>query len=113
MDRMTRYRDLIKQGLTARRDYYNGGGRADIEAICAFDDDAGQYLLLWIGWQNKRRVQNTMLHIRLRDGKIWIETDGTEDGFATELLKAGVPNSDIVLAFHPPHLRQYTDFAVA
>jgi hypothetical protein len=28
------------------------------------------------------------------------------------LLAAGVPKSDIVLAFHPPEIRQHTDFAV-
>jgi hypothetical protein len=113
MDRLNEYRNLIKRGLCRLRDYHNGPSRQEIEAVCVFDDEAGQYLLLWIGWQNKKRVEIIMLHIRLRDGKIWIETDGTEDGFATELLKAGVPNTDIVLAFHPPHLRQYTDFAVA
>lgn len=30
---------------------------------------------------------------------------------ATELLQAGVPREDIVLAFHPPRLRQFTEFA--
>jgi hypothetical protein len=113
MDRVNHYRTLIKQGLSRRRDFYNGPGNQDIQAVCAFDDDAGQYLLRWIGWQNKRRVQTTMLHVSLHNDKIWIETDETEEGFATELLKAGVPHSDIVLAFHPPQLRQYTDFAVA
>lgn len=113
MDQLTRYRDEIKRGLSRRRDFYNGSTKQDIEAVCAFDDEAGQYVLLWIGWRNKCKVRQIVLHVRLRDGKIWIETDDTEDGFATELLKAGVPNSDIVLAFHPPHLRQYTDFAVA
>lgn len=53
------------------------------------------------------------MHVRLRNGKIWIEEDGTEDGFASHLLEAGVPKSDIVLAFHAPWERQYTEFAVA
>jgi len=113
MDQLTHYRDLIKRGLSRRRDFYNRPGQQQIEAVCIFDDEAGQYLLRWIGWSNKRRVGQTVLHIRLRNGKIWIETDETEDGFATELVKAGVPNSDIVLAFHPPQLRSMTDFAVA
>jgi hypothetical protein len=29
------------------------------------------------------------------------------------LLEAGVPKEDIVLAFHEPEMRQYTEFAVA
>jgi hypothetical protein len=45
--------------------------------------------------------------------KFWIEEDWTEEGVATELLEAGVPSSDIVLAFHEPAMRQHTEFAVA
>ena len=113
MDQSAEYRELIKGGLSRRCDFFNRSGQNGLEATCVLDDESGQYLLIWIGWRNQRRVQITMLYVRLHEGKIWIETDDTEDGFATELLKAGVPNSDIVLAFHPPHLRQYTDFAVA
>ncbi|NER33043.1 MAG: XisI protein [Oscillatoria sp. SIO1A7] len=43
--------------------------------------------------------------------KIWIQRDGTEDGMATELAAAGIPKEQIVLAFHPPELRQYTEYA--
>ena len=49
--------------------------------------------------------------VQLHDGKIWIEKDTTEDGIATDLMREGVPREDIVLAFHPPEMRQYTDFA--
>jgi hypothetical protein len=113
MDREMKYCDLIKRGLSDYRAWSNQGRKDDIVAMCAFDDEAGQYLLVRVGWEGKRRFRQIVLHLRLHEGKIWIETDDTYDGFATELLKAGVPNSDIVLAFHPPHLRQYTDFAVA
>jgi XisI protein len=113
MDREVNYRELIKRGMLEYRDISNQGRKDNIEAMCAFDDQAGQYLLVRVGWDGKRRFRQIVLHVRLHGGKIWIETDDTEDGFATALLKAGVPNSDIVLAFHPPHLRQYTDFAVA
>jgi hypothetical protein len=53
------------------------------------------------------------VYVRLRDGKFWVEEDWTEEGIATALLTAGVPKEDIVLAFHEPKMRQYTDFAVA
>ena len=113
MDREMSYRNLIKRGLSEYCDWSNAAGKGNIEAMCSFDDERGQYLAVRVGWDGKRRFRQIVLHIRLHAGKIWIETDDTEDGFATELLKAGVPNTDIVLAFHPPHLRQYTDFAVA
>ncbi|MEN8221606.1 MAG: element excision factor XisI family protein, partial [Pseudomonadota bacterium] len=38
--------------------------------------------------------------------------DWTEDGIATELLKAGVPNNEIVLGFRNPKKRPLTEFAV-
>jgi hypothetical protein len=52
------------------------------------------------------------MHVDIRDGKFWIEHDGTEYGIANELVDAGVPKEHIVLAFHEPELRQYTEFAV-
>jgi hypothetical protein len=42
---------------------------------------------------------------RYKDGKIWIQHDGTEIGIANELVKLGVPKDDIVLAFHEPFVR--------
>ena len=38
--------------------------------------------------------------------------DGTEIGVANELVEAGVPKTDIVLAFYAPYRRPYTEFAV-
>ena len=38
--------------------------------------------------------------------------DWTEENFAEQLLAVGIPNNDIVLAFNPPDIRQYTEFAV-
>ncbi len=53
-----------------------------------------------------------VIHVDIRDGKIWIQHDGTEEGIANDLMAAGVPQSDIVLGFHPPSERAYTPFAV-
>lgn len=53
-----------------------------------------------------------MLHLDIIDSKIWIQQDGTEVGIANELVNFGVPKQDIVLAFDPPLVRQFTDFAV-
>ena len=47
----------------------------------------------------------------------WIYLDYGNDiesalGIANELLKEDVPKENIVLAFHDPETRKYTDFAV-
>ncbi|MFO5437454.1 MAG: element excision factor XisI family protein, partial [Dolichospermum sp.] len=53
------------------------------------------------------------VHIRIKNDKIYIEEDWTQEGIATELLREGVPKEDIVLAFHDPETRKFTEFAVA
>ncbi|WP_425445542.1 element excision factor XisI family protein [Tychonema bourrellyi] len=61
---------------------------------------------------NYCRSDYCIIYIEIKDGKIWIERDGTEIGVANELLEAGVPKTDIVLAFYAPYRRPYTEFAV-
>ncbi len=47
---------------------------------------------------------------QLRESKIWIPHDGMETGIANQLVALNVPKQDIVLAFHEPEVRQFTDF---
>jgi hypothetical protein len=63
--------------------------------------------------QKDERIKSVMIHIRLKNNLIWIEEDWTEDGVATDLLQKGIPREEILLAFHPPQVRQYTEFACA
>ena len=44
--------------------------------------------------------------------KIWIQYDGTEVGVANELIELGIPKKSIVLGFHDPNARKFTEFAV-
>jgi len=113
MDKVTHYRDLIKSHLTAIADLVNRRPIPGVDTVCVFDDERGHYLLLKTGWAKGRRVRGMTLFVRLREGKIWVEEDWTEEGIATDLVRAGVPPTDIVLAFHPPEARATTAFAVA
>jgi hypothetical protein len=54
-----------------------------------------------------------LLHLDIKDGKIWIQYDGTEGGIALELVELGVPKEDIVLGYHSPSVRGFTEFAVS
>ncbi len=52
------------------------------------------------------------IHIDMKNEKIWIQWNGTEINIAEELVLMGVPKQDIVIGFHSPLKRQFTDFAV-
>ena len=83
------------------------------KAFLLLDPIREHYLLMKMGWYQDNRIKSNVIHVRLKDGKIWIEEDRTEDGIAIDLLQAGVSCEDIILAFHPPRLRPFTEFATA
>jgi hypothetical protein len=84
----------------------------DVQVQMVFDRENHHYQLLNVGWNKNQRIRGCVLHIDIKDNKIWIQHDGTETGIANELVEMGVPKQDIVLAFHAPYKRQYTGFAV-
>jgi ketopantoate reductase len=84
----------------------------DIETQVIFDTDGDHYQLVNMGWQKHRRIYGCILHIDIKDNKVWIQHNGTERLVAEELAALGIPKDRIVLGFHSPFTRQFTDFAV-
>jgi len=112
MDSLTyQYRQTIKKILQEYAEFLDNDRQVQVELV--LDEKRDRYLLVETGWQNGYRIYGTLLHIDLIDQKLWIQHDGTEDGIADELVAAGIPKTNIVLAFKPPEVRQYTEFAVA
>ncbi len=109
------YRKYIRQLLSERAqrsaNQYRNEKEYEVQAI--FDTEHDHYQLLRVGWRNDRRQFGCILHLDIKNGKIWIQHDGTEIGIANQLVELGVPKQDIILAFHEPEVRQYTDFGTA
>jgi len=110
MASLEQYRVCIQRVLTQ---HAQQGGDQQVEAQTIFDTEHDHYQLLYSGWQNTKRIFGPVLHLDIKDGKIWIQWNGTEDDIAAELVALGVPKHDIVLGFHTPLLRQYTQYAVS
>ncbi|HAX80420.1 MAG TPA: XisI protein [Cyanobacteria bacterium UBA11372] len=113
MDRIEQYRQIIKKVITEYHNLNLKSPSSTLESAVVFDEFNDHYLLLTMGWNKDERIKGVTIHVRLNNGKIWIEEDWTEDGVATDLLREGITREEIVLAFHPPQLRQYTEFASA
>ncbi|MBD1998093.1 XisI protein [Leptolyngbya sp. FACHB-541] len=110
MANVEQYRQLVQ---TLLLEYSNiKANNEEVEAEAIFDVERDRYQVVHVGWSNKHRVYGCILHVDIKDGKIWIQHDGTEGGIANELVEQGVPKHDIVLAFHSPFKRQFTEFAV-
>lgn len=111
MDKLENYRRIVQQVVARHAEYTPSHGQ--IETIPIWDQSRDNYLLLDVGWDQTGRVYTVVFHLHLRDNKVWIEQDGTEDGIAQDLLEAGIPKDDIVLAFYRPERRALTEFAVS
>ncbi|MGB3263672.1 MAG: XisI protein [Microcoleus sp.] len=111
MDKLDEYRDLIYQILSyyANLPYRYG----DISSYVIVSQDRNHFMLMHEGWQDRKRIHGAVVHVEIRNGKLWIHYDGIEDGITDELLEGGVPENCIVLAFHSPEVRKHTGFAIA
>ena len=92
------YQEIIEWVLTPYAERRYSGEDITNEAV--FNQERGRLIVASVGWQGYRRVQQNLLHIDPVGDKVWIQRDGTEDGIPGELQEAGIPNCQIVLAFH-------------
>ncbi|MGB7443577.1 MAG: XisI protein [Coleofasciculaceae cyanobacterium] len=108
---LDRWREIVEKILQyyAELPYRYG----EVSTYLIVSRDRNHFMLMHEGWENHRRVHGTIVHVEIRNDKIWIHYDGIEDGITDELVTAGIPKDQIVLAFHPPEIRQHTGYAIA
>jgi hypothetical protein len=110
MDEVTQYRENIKTLLKEYAGYKLSFGEVDTDVI--IDPTGDHYQLMNIGWNGQERIYGLVLHLDIKDGKIWIQHNGTERDIARELVEMGIAKNDIVIGFHSPFKRKFTEYAV-
>jgi len=110
MDQLNRYRTIVRRLIEEYASYKPAYG--DIRTEPVIDAERDHYEVLQVGWLDDRRVHGPVIHIDIRDGKVWIEHNGTDALIGEELVEAGIPRNDIVLGFQPPEVRPFTKFGV-
>ena len=109
MDQLNYYRQCLRDLLTRYASYSQKD--SEIETQLVFDTEHDRYLLLRVGWEKHRRVHYCTFHFDIKAGKIWLQQNNTDVEIGEELEEMGIPKQDIVIGFHPPNLRQHTDYA--
>ena len=109
MEKLARYRTTIDNILTGYADWSTSDG---VTAEKVIDLTKDHFEVVRFGWEGNRHIHGSILHLDIRNEKIWIQYDGTSNPVALELEAAGVPKCDIVLGFIPPEHRPYTGYAV-
>ncbi|MGL6097585.1 MAG: XisI protein [Fimbriiglobus sp.] len=109
MDKLTRYREIIRRELREYAAWTTGAG---VTGEFVEDPARDHFEVLRFGWDGHRRVHGSILHLDIIDGKVWVQYDGTNRPVAEALVEAGVPKDDIVLAEKPAEVRPFTGYAV-
>ncbi|GAC1484331.1 MAG: hypothetical protein NVS2B14_21930 [Chamaesiphon sp.] len=115
MDKLEQYRNVIKKILSQ---YYKMTvsqslvpDDSEVTDRLALDEQQDQYLWFRFGWDGKNLVEHIIIYISIKNGKAWVESDTTNLCVVDDLLSAGIPQTDIVLGFHHPSKRAFTEFA--
>jgi XisI protein len=111
MDRLEQYRKCLQDFLNSYSSY--GPKKTEIETQLIFDTEHDHYLLLRTGWDGERRVHHCIFHFDIKDGKIWLQENNTDIEVDKELEEMGISKKEIVVGFHHPSMREYSDFAIA
>lgn len=111
MANLTQYRETVQTLLQDYATLSQNDPEITTELIC--DTTRDHYQLVHVGWQGDRRVYGCILHLDIQDQKIWIQHNGTENDIAAELVAMGIPKTDIVIGFHSPFKRQFTEYAIS
>ncbi|MEG4202754.1 element excision factor XisI family protein [Microcoleus sp. Pol7_A1] len=69
MDKLERYRSLIQKILEEYQQL--SLGNSDVESVLLLDPIREHYLLMKMGWYQDNRIKSNVIHVRLKDGKIW------------------------------------------
>ena len=113
MDKVDKYKEIVEEII----DYVGNLFQRDddpIKVASIKDKESGNYLLFNDGWRNHHtRVYGCFLHLRVtKEGKVWLQYDGTDLEVGNTLMKKGIPPKDIVVGFHSPLMRADTEFAL-
>ena len=110
MDKIQHYRQLIQQILQNHTQISSNKGNVETQLL--FDHEHDHYQLLYVGWDGDQRVFGPIMHFDIKNDKIWIQYNGTEEHIGETLMQFGVPASDIVLGFRSEFKRPFTGYAV-
>jgi len=113
MDKINKYQQAIIDYLDYYKEEMYSRDTSGVETQVVADKEKHHYQLVRLGWSDGRHVYYCPLHFDIKDGKVWVQLNNTEEMVGDELISRGVAKSDIVLGFHHESMRGYTGFAEA
>ena len=89
------------------------GPESRFRIVGVADTNHDRFTLTHVDFDGERYKSRLLAQLEIRNRKIWIITDNTEEGIAAGLVAQGVAKDCIVLGFYSPKMREMGEFAVA
>ena len=85
-----------------------------VQDVLIVDKENYHYQILHTGWFNPDRfIYQVIIHFHIAEtGKIWLLANNTDNPITEELVRRGIPSSEIVIGFQPPIFRSVSGYAV-
>ena len=88
MEYLNDYQNIIKVLLEESIAELSDDADFETQLIC--DRERDHYQLVSLGWQGHRRFYSVLIHLDIKDGKVWIQRNDTDRLIAQELMALGV-----------------------
>lgn len=98
MDKITKYKQILKKELE-RHATIRFANAPEIESRLLIDEGENNFLLMNVGWSNRRYHHGIVFHFEIKNEKVWLLKNNTDTDIGTKLSELGIPKSDIVLGF--------------
>ena len=86
---------------------------SEVEIQLLFDNKHDHYQWMNVGSEGLKRVYRCIIHFDIKDEKIWLQQNLTDQNPAEELVEMGVLREDIVLGLQAHYKRRYTNYGIA
>lgn len=112
MEKIAKYQEIVLKELKYRQStkIYNG---PNLKRHLVINKLQTEFVLLDVGWFNKRYISDLVFHIEIKNDKIWIHEDNTDIDIASVLVEEGIQKEDVVLAFLPDYAKELSNYAIA
>lgn len=110
MEKIKHYQQIIAATLSD----YATSNAPGMEDQVLLDFENNHFQLFTVGWNDNKYLFLPLFHLDIKpDGKVWLMVNNTDVRIAEELVRKGIPRTDIVLGFQPQSIREYSDYATA
>ena len=99
MDKSLKYQNILKNIIMKYSHFRPSHGNIRLDPL--IDETNKRFSIMQVGWDRGRRVRGNILYIIIHNDKVIIEYDGLENGILNDLIKAGIPENEIILAYLP------------